>query len=360
MAKRDHMIESDRNRLLRHVDWRFLLNEPQPKTSVCFGGDRLAQAISLISDQMADAGSVPQASCDLATAINPDAKTLHAAWTALKPGGALYTEWSLPSVGRASHRLQSAGFQDVQCYWSWPFADRAPLFWAPLGASSAQSAWRYLIASRPPDRQRWHHWLRWLMRGAAYLIQRLDLLMPVYALAYKPDPAEDTSSTVALNDWLRVHWHEWPIGPQPDELSLLFLTGGLRSSNKIAALVFDDHNARPRLLVKLPRVPESIAGLQREAEILKAVHTQRKTPMPGVPQVVFCEEHRLGETVISGVPLFTQLNYQNYRTWALKATDWLIELASEPQAVTRDVRRSTDRTGADKLYQFIRRDPGST
>ena len=340
MANRDPVTESNRNRLLRRVDWRYLLNEPQPETSICFGNGRLTQAISMISDQVANTDSVLQAGCDLATAINPDAKTLHAAWTALKPGGALYTEWSLPTVNRARHRLRSAGFQNVQCYWSWPPADRSPLFWAPLGASSAQRAWRYLIGSRAPDHQRWRHWARWLMRSTAYLAQRLDMLAPVYALAHKPDSTQDSASIVTLNDWLRTYWPEWPIGSLTGEPSLLLLTGGLHSSNKIAALVFDEHDIQPRLIVKLPRVAESVAGLQREAETLKAVHACRKTPLSGVPQVVFCERARLGETVISGVPLFTQLNHRNYRAWALKATDWLIELVGERQSVVNGAQWS--------------------
>jgi hypothetical protein len=62
--------------------------------------------------------------------------------------------------------------------------------------------------------------------------------------------------------------------------------------------------------------------------------------MPGVPQVVFCEESRLGETAISGVPLFTQLDHHNYRALALKATAWLIELAGEPRPVTSGSRWS--------------------
>jgi aminoglycoside phosphotransferase (APT) family kinase protein len=90
----------------------------------------------------------------------------------------------------------------------------------------------------------------------------------------------------------------------------------------------------------MPRVADSAPGLRREAAMLKAVHARRATPMPGVPQIVFCEERDtlfvLGETALSGVPLFTQLDHHNYRSWALSATDWLIELAGAPVSVSRD------------------------
>lgn len=325
------MNEAGHNRLLRRVDWRFLLNNPKPEKSMCFGNGSLMEAMSLVSDQVFTPDAALQSDCDLATAFNPDSKTLQSAWEALKPGGALYVEWSFRRVGRVRRLLGSAGFRGVQCYWSWPPVERSPLFWAPLGA---RGAWRYLLASRPPDRQRWRHWLRWVLRSTAYLAQRLGLLSPVYALAYKPDLANNSASTVTLIDWLRAHWYEWSLGPLPDKLSLLFLTAGMSRRNKLAALVFVETDAQPVLIVKLPRVAESNAGLQREAKILKAIHDRRKAVMPGVPQVVFYEESRLGETLIRGVPLFTQLNRQNYRDLALKATDWLIKLAGESRSAT--------------------------
>ena len=344
MIARDALSETHRNSLLRRVDWRFLLRNPQPAASLCFGDDPLAQAVAAISNQVKNAQSEARASCDLAVATNPDAKTLNAAWAVLEPGGVLYTEWTMPirgRVGRVQKMLQSSGFQDVQCYWPWPLPDRSPLFWVPLGTLSARSAWRYLLASRPPDRHRLRQWVRWLGRTTAYSLHELGLLTPVCAIAYKPD--EDNRSSAAspsLAGWLRAHWLDWRLGPLPDEISLLLLTGGQRSVNKIVALAFADADTSPRLVVKMPRVADSMPGLRREAEMLKAVHARRASPMPGVPQVVFCEEHdsllMLGETVHSGVPLFTRLDRRNYRTWAFKATDWLIELAGTPLFVSRD------------------------
>jgi hypothetical protein len=50
---------------------------------------------------------------------------------------------------------------------------------------------------------------------------------------------------------------------------------------------------------------------------------------------VFCEQREsflaLGETVLNGAPLYTKLRSDNLRELALRATDWLIELAGEPE-----------------------------
>jgi aminoglycoside phosphotransferase (APT) family kinase protein len=143
-----------------------------------------------------------------------------------------------------------------------------------------------------------------------------------------------------LAEWLRAHWSEWQFGATPDEVSLLLLTGGQRSINKVVALAFTGQDSQPCLVVKMPRVTDAVPGLQREAAILKTLQARRTTPLPGVPRIIFSEEHKssfmLGETALTGVPLFTQLDRRNYRTWAFKATDWLIALAAAPQAISRD------------------------
>jgi aminoglycoside phosphotransferase (APT) family kinase protein len=331
--------ESQRNQTLRRVDWRYVLLDPQPARSVSFDHDDLAQAVTAISDRVTPPDE-SGADCELAVATNPAAKTLRAAWAALKPGGALYSEWTIPIKGRVRrvrHILQAAGFQNVECYWSWPPPDQQPIFWAPL---EARGAWRYLLASRPADRQRWQHAARWLARATAYVLHELGLLTPVCAMAFKPDAAPQSLAPGSLTTWLLTQWQEEQLGPRPQELSLLVLTGGKRSTNKIVALVFAGAETQPRFVVKLPRVADSAPGLRHEAAMLETIQARRTTPMPGVPQLVFCDESAthfvLGETVLNGVPLYTQLAQPNYRTWALKATDWLIELAGTPAPASRD------------------------
>ena len=43
------MEEATRNRLLRRVDWRFLLPEPGAARTVCFTSGELRQAVALIA-----------------------------------------------------------------------------------------------------------------------------------------------------------------------------------------------------------------------------------------------------------------------------------------------------------------------
>ena len=42
--------EAERNRLLRRVDWRFLLADPQPQRVICFVDGSMAEALRLVGD----------------------------------------------------------------------------------------------------------------------------------------------------------------------------------------------------------------------------------------------------------------------------------------------------------------------
>ena len=53
--------EAERNRLLRRVDWRFLLADPQPKRIICFAGRSMAEALRLIGGEVLDASPAPGA-----------------------------------------------------------------------------------------------------------------------------------------------------------------------------------------------------------------------------------------------------------------------------------------------------------
>jgi hypothetical protein len=87
--------EEKRNLLLRRVDWRFLLPDARVQTSICINtDDRLTEAVGQISDTIIDQAHVG-AGADLAVLVNPDARALHAARAALRPGGACYAEWWL-------------------------------------------------------------------------------------------------------------------------------------------------------------------------------------------------------------------------------------------------------------------------
>jgi hypothetical protein len=104
------------------------------------------------------------------------------------------------------------------------------------------------------------------------------------------------------------------------------------------ALTFNSGWSEPQIAVKLPRVEEAEAALEREASVLDAVHAERTRP--GIPRVVaratIAGRIALAESVVTGWPLLDMLRRDTHRRLCLKATDFLADLATEaPQ------RRST-------------------
>jgi hypothetical protein len=152
-------------------------------------------------------------------------------------------------------------------------------------------------------------------------------------------PRSEGEVKPGVEEIIRAGWQTWGFGVTQTKLSWLLLTGGHRSINKVVGLVFAAREAKPRLAVKMPRVVEAIPALYQEAANLSAVHSARPGGFPGVPRVLFCERQGeslvLGETVLTGLPLFTQLKRANYRELALKATDWLVDLAGQPELEPR-------------------------
>jgi hypothetical protein len=318
-----------RNRLLRRVDWRFLLPAPVPRQVVSLARGALGDAIGLIAPR-AQADQAPQA--DLAVAANPVAADLAVLLDRLEAGGTCYTEWHARGPAEVRRRLEQAGFQQVTTYWPWPWPGRsAAWFWMPLESDAAPA---FLRATRPRARSP----LRRAIDGPLRLLwsraQRSGWLRPVCAVARKPGggPAKPRS----LLDWLREHWPSWNLGPVPDRLTWLLLTRGPRTISKVVGLVFAEPDPTPRLVVKRPRVPEAETGLEREADALTAVQALRPGGMPGVPRLLSCGAPdgypALVETALTGVPLFTLLDRSTYRDLALRGTDWLMGLLAHRTA----------------------------
>ncbi len=358
MAGADVLPEVVRSKLLRRADWRFLLPNPKPARSTCFAGGLLAEAVGLISEHVADARLAPPGECDLAVAVNPGRATLSAARAALRPGGSCYTEWYSPLAGGSGgvrRRLEAAGFEAVTCYWAWPSPSR-PQLWLSLDAPGAR---RYFLTSRPAARGIVGRGARAVRQALWLLSLRAHVTFPVCATARKPvGPFDGRPSTGRpklgaargspnasapggdLARTIRAGWGGWGLGPTPDSLSWLVLAVGERSISKLVGLVFAEPDPRPRLAVKLPRVPEAVSALTREATTLRAVQALRPGGVQGVPRVLFCREHAgvltLGETALPGLPIFTQLRRDNYRHLALAATAWLANLAgrSDPRPRT--------------------------
>lgn len=353
MPALDTLPEQELNPLLRRVDWRFLLPDPSPVTSICFSGGRLAKAVAAISENVRNAEGESHADCDLAVAVNPDEKMLKAVYTSLCPGGACYIEWYIPFIGhpkRVRRLLNQAGFEEVNCYSCWPLPDRNPLFWLPLEAPGGLN---YFLRSRPPDSSFIRQVARTVGRTIWQLGLRSGLIIPVCATAQKPNklPMSDSASVVVQSiqaagtkserggfaSLMQSGWSSWGLGATPRRLSRILLTGGRRSINKVVCLIFEEPDSQPRLAVKMARVPASIPSLHQEVAILRALEAKRPGGTPGVPRVLFCQEHpgllTVGETALTGVSLFTQLKRDNYHSLALKATNWLVELASRSKPV---------------------------
>src|SRR5215216_5921789 len=103
-------MESARNRLLRRVDWRFLLPNPSPKRSMCLCAGELAEAVKLVSEHVTVPEEGLSADCDLAVCLDSARSTLLQAYKGLRPGGSLYLECYSPflSVSRLRRRLTDA------------------------------------------------------------------------------------------------------------------------------------------------------------------------------------------------------------------------------------------------------------
>ncbi len=331
--------EEERNRILRRADWRFLLPNPLPETSVCFGEGPLAEAVEAVSRRRVDPRTRPDGVCDLAVCLDPGREQLEAAFRALRPGGTCYSEWYSPLAGGppgVRRRLEAAGFRDVVCYWAWPWPSRdAAKHWVPLEASGAV---RYFLASQPRAPRPGLRAGRAALRGLWRIARRLCLALPVCAVARRPFlspvPLQAGRIDTGLEELIRARWSECGLGPPPRRPSWLLLTRGYRTISKAVALVFAEPAPWPRLAVKLARVAEAVPGLAREERVLRAVHASRPEGLPGVPRVLFRYDRpgfwALGETALTGVPLLTRLHGGNYRELALGATDWLTALAGRP------------------------------
>jgi hypothetical protein len=358
MALGSELGEARRNQLLRRVDWRFLLPNPRPPKTLCLADGELREAVGLISGQVADDRTddrtMDDADAELAVAVEPDHAALRRAWAGLAPGGLCYTEWhAIGSPGPAGirRRLHAAGFERVRCYTPWSSPARCQL-WLPLDAPGV----RRFLRNRPfPFRDP----IRRLRgRGAriiASIACRLGARRPICAVARRADasgaggptsfsPSPPLGANLGAGgrheplffETIRTEWAAWGIGAGPPRLAWALATGGRESISKVVGLVFTEGSSQPSLVVKMARVPESIAGLTREAAALRALAGLRPGGVSGVPRFLFqtcgTDTTAVGETALLGTPLSGLLRRSTYRHLAMAATDWLARLACDTRA----------------------------
>jgi len=187
--------------------------------------------------------------------------------------------------------------------------------------------------------------LRYVLRRLAWHLTLMAApVLPLCAIARKPaaglafmaDPHdEDRESSSALMDTIVAEWKNWDLGPLPDRLSWLLLTSGPRSINKVVGLLFAGQEDEPRLVVKMPRVPQASRTLRREAANLRAMHAACADGVAGMPRVLFCKEHdgltMLGQTALKGTLIVNMLRPENYRDLASAVTRWLVDFAGQAQ-----------------------------
>jgi hypothetical protein len=315
--------DRERNARLRRADWRFLLPSPHPRRVFCRGGGELGEAVASIAQEVIRDG--PAHDCDVAVAEDPDASTLAELRRALVPGGFCYTEWHprFGGVGRVNALLRAAGFVDVTCYRPWPRAG-APVYWIPIGAPGAAGyvrerrrlrggRVRRLLAGA---RQRAHDATRGRFAGPICVIARRDAT----SVGGGGEPVA----------WLRGGWRSWELGPMPERLSTLLVTGGPRSVSKVVLLTFAEPSSRPLIAIKAPRVEEAYGGVRREGEVLANLPAHLPGGVPGVPRLIAEREVDgipfVGETALVGRPLESLLTRRSLPAWSRKVTDWLAAL----------------------------------
>ncbi len=315
------------NALLRRADWRFLVGLPEPKRVYCPTGGRLREAVQSVSARVIDE-PVP-GECDLVVLRNPGRRGLERAFRTLGPGGALYVEWWRPVAGggwSARRRLAAAGFEQVACYWPWPPPRRrTPAVWLPIERREAVT---WFLDTRPRPHRRLARITAAFQRRLWRSLWRLGLLAPICAVARKPSSSAAGDKTLPAT--LAAHHGAWGVRNSGDGVACLLLTAGRSPRNKLVALTFSSGRREPQIALKLPRVSEAEAGLEREASVLHAVHADRARE--GIPRLVaratIAGRVALAESVVSGRPLVDALRPETHRKLSLKVTDFLADLAA--------------------------------
>jgi len=332
LPEMSELSERELNARLRRADWRFLLPTPRPRRAIARATGAMAEAVASIAGEVVAA--TPVGACDLAVAENADSRTLATLHDALEPGCVCYTEWRRRWGGarRVARLLRAAGFTGVSCFQPWPPPPALPVYWIPLGAPGAAG---FVRARRRVHGGRMRRFLADALRRINGLAGATGYPSPICAVARRP--AGGSLPDAGLAAWLREGWATWGLGPLPERLSTLLVTGGPRSVSKVVLLAFAEPSPAPLVAIKAPRVAAAAAGIRREASALEAVGRRRSGSVPGVPRLLFCREIDgvpfVGETALDGRPLETVLVRGTFHAWATKVTDWLAALAEAAPAL---------------------------
>lgn len=327
MTEPEALPEAARDRMLRRVDWRFLLVDPAPENASCLTGGTLSAAVALAFPPARSSDPVDEP-LDLVVLSDPTPAVLAGAFDRLRPGGCCCVEFRRPAlggVGAMRRSVERAGFVDARCFATWPpVRGTRPRSWLPLDAPCAvREHWRREEAARPT----------WRSRTAWRLLRRtvpvVPWVGPTYVLARRP--GADVGGASAY-------------GPGSARPATLLLTGGHRSTSKVVLLAGGD-DVPPDLVVKFPRVAEAASNLLHEAEVLRGLEADG---VDGVPRLMFTRtrggSEAVGLTVVDGPPLARRLKRETYAVDAWRAATWSAALAGAGRRRVggeRDHRAST-------------------
>jgi hypothetical protein len=292
------MTEERLNRLLRQVDWRFLLHQTEVPRRADLPREATSEALELVTrvgDGLDEA--------DLVVLGFPSRVSAASARRALRSGGEVACLWRAPRPGgirRARAHLRRAGFSAIHFYRPGlqPGETEA---WLPLDkpAIAARAS-----SERPPRSRR-----------EAILRRAWRLLGPVCAIARVPgaDP----------NDGGREL-------PDPD--AWVLLTGGAESDAKVVGLPFFEEGTGSGVVAKFARTAKAEAALEREASFLADLERERPA-LGGVPRLC-ASGRRAGQVgivqdAVVGKPLNALASPSEFASLAPKVTRWLLALAGD-------------------------------
>ena len=327
------LVEHDRNRLLRRVDWRFLLPTPCVDRVLCLTGGELREACALVARFVDDAPNASSGGYDLVVAADPDDRTVASARQWLRPGGYLYAEWSGSTRRDVERRLGHAALREIRCLWPWPAATHADV-WVPCDLPVVFDA--YARADRNVYVNSRHRLGALVRRRVARWKHALGLRIPLCSIGRTPTEAEEPLVTREA-EIISVARAAAGIAPS-DRLTIGLLTGGPRSISKVVGLVYSAPARDPIVAIKWARVAESEPGLAREADALAACHARE--PARGVPRLLgrstMAGGFAIAESAEHGTPMFRHISRNTVEPLARLGAAWLAEFNAHHRALPND------------------------
>ncbi|MFQ5858336.1 MAG: aminoglycoside phosphotransferase family protein [Anaerolineae bacterium] len=129
------------------------------------------------------------------------------------------------------------------------------------------------------------------------------------------------------NNWRRLDL--WDYGT-PDRLTCVIMTPRFRASGHVVFLMMPEEGPDPVLVVKIPRLSGSNAGIEREVANLQAVQASYPGGFDSIPRVITFEAYAgrpvLVETALAGQPMDPATVRRDPVGCCNAVTDWLIEV----------------------------------